>query len=208
MSTKKNYATDQESFWAGEFGNRYIDRNKDSQLLASNISLFSQIISCLPGVESVFEVGANIGMNLRAIRKLLPEATLSAVEINEKAYRELEELKEVRAQLGSILDVEIDAQSDFVFTKGVLIHIAPEKLDEVYEKIVAASRRYVCVIEYYNPVPDEIPYRGHEGKLFKRDFAGEILDAHDDLELVDYGFVYHRDPVFPQDDLTWFLLER
>jgi spore coat polysaccharide biosynthesis protein SpsF len=26
--------------------------------------------------------------------------------------------------------------------------------------------------------------------------------------LVDYGFAYHRDPNFPQDDITWFLLEK
>jgi hypothetical protein len=28
------------------------------------------------------------------------------------------------------------------------------------------------------------------------------------LRLVDYGFVYRRDPAHPQDDLTWFLLEK
>lgn len=53
-----------------------------------------------------------------------------------------------------------------------------------------------------------IPYRGHEQRLFKRDFAGEMLDAYPDLRLVDYGFVYRRDPVFPADDLTWFLMEK
>ena len=51
-------------------------------------------------------------------------------------------------------------------------------------------------------------YRGHEGKLFKRDFAGELLDKYPDLKLIDYGFVYHRDTNFPQDDCTWFLLEK
>jgi spore coat polysaccharide biosynthesis protein SpsF len=54
----------------------------------------------------------------------------------------------------------------------------------------------------------EIPYRGHSGKLFKRDFAGEILDAYSDLNLIDYGFAYHRDNYFKQDDITWFLLEK
>jgi spore coat polysaccharide biosynthesis protein SpsF len=53
-----------------------------------------------------------------------------------------------------------------------------------------------------------IPYRGHEDRLFKRDFAGELLSRFGDLRLIDYGFVYHRDPKFPQDDITWFLLEK
>ena len=54
----------------------------------------------------------------------------------------------------------------------------------------------------------KLPYRGHAGKLFKRDFAGELLERYADLSLVDYGFVYRRDPNFRQDDLTWFLLEK
>ena len=41
-------------------------------------------------------------------------------------------------------------------------------------------------------------------RLFKRDFAGEMLDRFSDLRLVDYGFRYHRDPAHPADDLTWF----
>jgi spore coat polysaccharide biosynthesis protein SpsF len=43
--------------------------------------------------------------------------------------------------------------------------------------------------------------------LFKRDFAGEMLDKYADLKLCDYGFVYHREK-FSQDDISWFLLEK
>ena len=63
-------------------------------------------------------------------------------------------------------------------------------------------------MEYYNPTPIEVTYRGHAGKLFKRDFAGATLDKCPDWRWVGYGLVYHRDPDFPQDDLTWFLLEK
>lgn len=63
------------------------------------------------------------------------------------------------------------------------------------------------VCEYYNPTPISINYRGHTDRLFKRDFCGEILDRYPSLQLIDYGFVYHRDPGFPQDDITWFLME-
>ena len=64
------------------------------------------------------------------------------------------------------------------------------------------------VCEYYNPSPVEVTYRGLDHALFKRDFAGEILDSTPGLRLVDYGFTYHRDPVHPLDDSTWFLMER
>jgi pseudaminic acid biosynthesis-associated methylase len=90
----------------------------------------------------------------------------------------------------------------------VLIHIDPGRLRDAYAALYNASRRYICLAEYYNPAPVEVTYRGHQGKLFKRDFAGEMLDLYGDLRLLDYGFQYRRDPLFPQDDLTWFVLEK
>jgi hypothetical protein len=75
-------------------------------------------------------------------------------------------------------------------------------LPQVYKLLYEASSRYICIAEYYNPTPVEISYRGHEGKLFKCDFAGELLDQFSDLKLLDYGFVYHRDSLFPQGDAT------
>ena len=42
----------------------------------------------------------------------------------------------------------------------------------------------------------------------KEILAGEILDLFPSLSLIDYGFVYHRDPNFPQDDISWFLIEK
>ena len=53
-----------------------------------------------------------------------------------------------------------------------------------------------------------INYRGHENRLFKRDFAGDILAVYKDLELIDYGFFYKGDPAFPKDDITWFLMKK
>jgi hypothetical protein len=35
-----------------------------------------------------------------------------------------------------------------------------------------------------------------------------MLDRYADLTLVDYGFYYRRDPIFPQDDISWFLMEK
>ena len=108
----------------------------------------------------------------------------------------------------SILDFSPARQWDLALIKGVLIHINPEALPQVYDNLFAACGRYLMVAEYYNPVPVAIAYRGHSDRLFKRDFAGEIMDRHSQLRLVDYGFAYRRDPNFPQDDITWFLMEK
>ena len=89
-----------------------------------------------------------------------------------------------------------------------MIHIHPDQLPQAYETLYTSSRRYVVVVEYYNPTPVEVSYRGFASKLFKRDFAGDLLDRYADLRLLDYGFHYRRDTRWPMDDLTWFLMEK
>lgn len=204
----EKFKTPQEEFWAGEFGTDYIGRNKGNHLLACKASLFGKIFAQVRQISSVMEFGANIGLNLRVIKQLIPKAELSAVEINSVAVKELRKWGEAYIYQGSILDFEPKKTVDFVFTSGVLIHIDPDSLSVVYDRLYETSHRYICVIEYYNPTPVAISYRGHENKLFKRDFAGELLDRFSDLVLVDYGFVYRRDPNFPQDDPTWFVMEK
>lgn len=202
-------ATDQEAFWVGDFGRRYSERNRGQHWVAANAALFARALARAVAPTTVLELGSNIGLNLAALKVLLPLAKFSAVEINPEAAAELKQsLPDVEVAVASILDYSAPSQYDLVFTKGVLIHICPDSLSAVYSKMHRASARYILVAEYYNPAPVEIAYRGYSGKLFKRDFAGELLDAFPDLRLVDYGFCYRRDPVFPQDDMTWFLLEK
>jgi pseudaminic acid biosynthesis-associated methylase len=204
----KQYKTEQEQFWASEFGDEYISRNQDKELIASNTALFTSILKKTRGVQSIIEFGSNIGNNLHAIRTLLPYVDLSAIEINASAVEHLKKIENLTIHHQSILDFIPKEKKDFVFIKGVLIHINPDMLPEVYQKLYETSSRYICIAEYYNPTPMELNYRGHAEKMYKRDFAGEVLDIYPDLELVDYGFVYHRDPVFEQGDITWFLLEK
>lgn len=203
------YKTEQEEFWAGEFGNNYINRNKDQELIASNIALFSNIFKKVNNVNSIIEFGSNIGLNLRAVKNIKPYINCSAIEINKKATEILKEtIPDTEIYNDSILDCKINKTYDFVLIKGVLIHINPDELETVYKKMYSSSNRYICIVEYYNPSPVQITYRGNSDRLFKRDFAGEIMDMYNDLNLIDYGFVYHRDNNFPQDDVTWFLMEK
>ena len=203
-----NFNTEQEEFWAGDFGSDYINRNPSNFELAARLALFSKIIDRTCNVNSFVELGANIGNNLRVLHQLRNEAKLAAVEINEDAVKTLKAWGKAEVYHQSILDFEPRQQYDMSFVSGVLIHMNPEVLPQVYDLLHSLSRRYICMIEYYNPSPVEVPYRGHQGKLFKRDFAGEILDRFRNLILVDYGFVYHRDNNYPLDDLTWFVLKK
>ena len=203
------YKTEQEIFWAGSFGTEYIHRNQGDALLASNIDFFAKALRNARCINSCIEFGANIGMNLKALKLLRPSIDLHAIEINADAAKQLATvIPPTNVHNSSILDFTPTRQWDLALIKGVLIHINPEALQDVYDKLVASTGRYLMVAEYYNPAPVSIPYRGHTDRLFKRDFAGEIMERHPQLQLVDYGFAYRRDPNFPQDDITWFLMER
>lgn len=204
-----SFKTEQEEFWAGDFGSEYVKRNQGANWIASNTALFSKALQKTSGVKSCIEFGSNIGLNLKALKILFPEQNQYAVEINSDAVNELATfLPKENIFHQSILNFDVDLTVDLSLIKGVLIHIDPEYLPQVYEQLYRCSNKYIMLCEYYNPSPVTIRYRGHENKLFKRDFCGELLDKYPDLTLVDYGFAYHRDPNFPQDDATWFLLSK
>lgn len=205
----KKFTTEQEEFWAGEFGSEYIERNQGEALLASNLNFFAKALHMTRGVRSCIEFGTSIGMNLKALKLLFPGIEAYGVEINAEAVRQLSDLiPQAQIHHVSILDFEPQRTQDLTLVKGVLIHINPEFLVSVYDKLVASCGRYLLVAEYYNPTPVNISYRGHTDRLYKRDFAGEIMDRHPEMKLLDYGFAYRRDPKFPQDDITWFLMEK
>jgi spore coat polysaccharide biosynthesis protein SpsF len=177
--------TEQEAFWQGTFGDDYARRNDDLQVVAGNTHLFSRILERTEQVGSVLELGANIGMYIRALANLLPAARLDAVEINESAAARLRELGRATVHVGSLFDVALEGQWDLTFCKGVMIHLAPDLLPMAYDRLYDLSSRYVLVAEYYNPSPVEVPYRGHVDRLYKRDFAGEMLYRFVELHLVD-----------------------
>ena len=197
--------TEQEAFWAGEFGDAYTERNKDS-LLPSRLAIFAKVLARTGGISSALEVGCNIGENLDALRLLLPVIKTSGIEINAMAAKQADK-KGHTIVCGSVLNRPQVEFADLVFTSGVLIHIEPGALETAYRFLFDHSLRYVLLIEYFNPTPAEIPYRGHAERLFKRDFAGDMLDRFP-LRIVDYGFTWRRDLMFPLGDVTWFLLER
>ena len=205
----EQFKTPQEEFWAGDFGTQYINRNDSDDLLAANLSFFSRALKQAGKISSCIEFGANIGMNLKALKLLYPKLQLKGIEINSIAAKMLIDLIGVQNVFeGSIHEYPVNEKVELTVTKGFLIHINPEKLNIVYEKLYDSSDRLILICEYYNPSPVNITYRGHKDRLFKRDFAGELLDKYSDLRLIDYGFVYKRDISFPQDDITWFLLSK
>jgi len=204
------YKTEQEHFWVGEFGKEYIQRNNSKDFLASNIFFLAHALKSADKINSCIEFGANIGINLTAMNALYHNQEQYAIEINPIATKQLRRnLPNATVIETSILDFKNDSVKvcELALIKTVLIHINPNHLENVYSKIRNSTSKYILIAEYYNPKPVSISYRGHQEKLFKRDFCGELMEKYPELALKDYGFIYHRDSVFPQDDITWFLLQ-
>lgn len=185
---------------------KYHERQGEKGSVVSNIVLFDSILTHLDGVDSLVEFGAGEGKNLDAIGQINQGIMTTGVEVNPDAAVKIP--CDVLL-ISDMFDLQIteSLKSDLVLTKGLLIHIPPDKIKRAYDILYQASKRYILIAEYYNPTLMGVSYQGRADLLWKRDFAGEMMDKYPDLELVDYGFVYHRDR-YPQDDITWFLMEK
>jgi hypothetical protein len=102
-------------------------------------------------------------------------------------------------------DIPLDDSSiDLVFTNGVLIHVAPEDLGRITDEIVRVSKNYVLCCEYFSHVPEEVPYHGQNGLLWKRDFGAFYQERFPQLQCISYGFLWERElQIF--DDMNWWL---
>lgn len=211
MVERVKQATAQLGEWASGFGNDYVERNDFAEWkLGPGSEAFRRMIGNL-ALDSILEVGSNIGLNLLFINTLFNgQVKLHAVEPNKKAYDRLvsHKINLVKAWNCDGFKIPLpDASVDLVFTNGVLIHVAPADLGRLTDEIVRVAKKYVLCSEYFSHEPEEKPYHGQDGLLFKRDFGSFYLDRHPGLKVVDYGFLWQREfGIF--DDLNWWLFAK
>jgi pseudaminic acid biosynthesis-associated methylase len=203
MKTK----TEQENFWEGQFGDQYTSRNSSKILQKNNDIFFKKIFKGINNIFSVLELGCNIGNNLISLKKIYKKSSFTGVEINKEACKKIiKRDSAINVINSSINNFKTKNKFDLVICKGVLIHIHPKQLKSIYKKIYNLSKKYILIAEYYSPTPVRLNYRGYKRKLFKSDFAGDLLSSYKKIKLLDYGFVYRYDK-YPQDDINWFLLK-
>lgn len=209
MSTETSTPLDT---WRTDFGDAYTERNSATHAaLAARLAMWARILKAMEGQppRSILEAGANLGLNLRALRLLTP-ADLTAVEPNATARARLVGdgiLPVDRVHDGFCAKLPFNDDSfDLVFTSGVLIHIPPSELDASCRELHRVAARYLLAVEYNSEQPQELPYRNREGLLFKRDFGAHYLDLFPSLQVVDYGFFWR--PVTGLDNLTWWLFRK
>lgn len=186
-------------FWSGDFGDQYIKRNRYDW--RKRIPFWDRLVAKY-GFRSAYEVGCNVGYNLSAIKHSIHgyNVQLAGEDVNEDA-----------AWIARTAGLDVlwfsrtlcSASTELVFTAGVLIHIAPQDLKAFMQRIVDASCDYVLAIEYEAEQEEEVIYRGHAGKLWKRPY-GRMYEAMG-LKLVETGKVGKEDGF---DDCTFWLLRK
>ena len=204
---------EQEKFWISKFGNIYRDSNlkfDDNLQIKAWGKMLAAIMNDNNKPKSVLECGSNIGRNLMTLRRLLPDAKLSLIEINKKSFElALRNVNPEYSFNGSILQSNFPKeQFDLTFTCGVLIHIPPYDLFKNMEKIYNYSKKYVLIAEYFARSFETKIYHGQLNKLFKMDFGIYLMDNFK-VDIVDYGFLWGREyDAGGFDDITWWLFEK
>lgn len=193
-----------EALWSGEFGDAYSERNASAG--EARGPFWHELLGSL-AVGSVLEVGCNVGPNLRWLAQILDPSRVFGVDVNDEALAQVRRtLPYVNAVHASARELPFrDRAFDLVFTTGLLIHLPPATVPLAMAEAVRCSRRYVLCGEYYAEELTEVPYRGHEGALFKRDFGRLYEELFPELALSRKGHVTAEDGF---DDVTWWLFER
>jgi pseudaminic acid biosynthesis-associated methylase len=184
---------EQQQFWAGKFGNEYVRRNQVDW--RARIPFWREVIE-MTGARSVHEVGCNCGWNLSAIKRVDPYISQSGNDVNLTAISQARSVG-----LSAFHGENAISKAELVFTAGVLIHVAPDDLKPLMQKIVDQSYRYVLAVEYESEQEEEIEYRGHTGKLWRRPFGR----MYEEMGL---KLVRHEQNVPGFDSCTAWLLEK
>jgi pseudaminic acid biosynthesis-associated methylase len=190
--------------WAGDFGDSYSERNAAAGI--GRDAFWEMLLSKYP-VRRVLEIGCNTGANLQWIAPRLVPGEAYGIDVNHEALARLRErVPQVNAVASAARELPFrDRWFDLSFTTGVLIHQPESALPLVMGEIVRVSRRFVLCGEYYASETVEVPYRGMQGALFKRDYGRLYRDLFPELRLIDQGALGRAEG---WDEVTWWLFEK
>lgn len=187
--------TPQLDAWRGDFGREYAERHRftiDEQnehwMKVHGVRAQDFFERNLEGVDRgarVLEVGCNLGNKLMIMQSLGFERVYG-VEPGTYA-REQGRARNPALEIlrGDAMDLPFkDGFFDLVYTSGVLIHIHPDDLQQAMREILRVTKRWVFGFEYFADEPQALDYRGHDGLLFKRDFAAAYRELEPGLQLV------------------------
>ena len=170
----------QRDFWSGNDGKSYVERN-DSLELANKVykertgithqEVFQEFFENLDRNTSILELGCNIGINLEILQNM-GFKKLTGLEINQKTMNiAKEKYPMIKFIHSSIEDFKCnDNEYDLVFTTGVLVHINPSNINDIVNKMIRLTKKFIFGFEYFSEKLTEVKYRDHSNLLWKQNF--------------------------------------
>jgi len=194
-----------EELWRGDFGQQYVQRNKDA---GHDRGQFWASIAERTQCRSVLEVGCNVGANLVHIVDHVPPADAWGVDVNLDALAHIRSrLPEVNSGYAVARNLPFrDGWFDLTFTVAVLIHVPEDAFALAVGELVRCARRHVLVVEYFADETTEVNYREQKGAFFKRDYGRLISGLFPELDLVESGELTRGDGF--DDGLGWWLFAK
>lgn len=213
---KSKLKTSQEKVWSDRHGFRYVIHHMGEDWKTTRIPLWTMLLGLVPDAESVFEFGCNIGANLKAINYIKPELELGGMDINQHAINVLEKDKIGKVNCGSIITDKPKKKYDFVFSRGVLIHINPNEVAKVMKNMADSSKKYVMIFEHYSEnVSQPKGYAKRveggeqgEGYQFWQDFSGKFAELYPDWHVVQEGINTKPGKKPSHGKLHWTIFKR
>jgi pseudaminic acid biosynthesis-associated methylase len=192
--------TEQIQQWDGEFGKQYTDSNFMTlegmeNLWIGNYGFPRSYMNAqfLKGIEpdvKILEVGSNVGNQLLCLQKA-GFKNLYGIELQSYAVEmSKNRTNNINMIRGSAFDIPYkDGYFDIVFTSGLLIHIAPQDINNVMDEIYRCTKRFIWGAEYYHDEYIHVPYRGKDSLMWKGNFSKMFLERFTRLHLVREEFM-------------------
>ena len=154
---------------------KYTEENQN--LIQNDLSKFLYHTSITLGATKILEAGCNIGNNLKSFPT---NQEIYGIDLNEKALEKTKEkFPNFKFQKGSLLKIPFsDSFFDLVFTRGVLIHIAPEDIQQATEEILRVSKKWVMNLEYFGEDNKMIKWKRGDNLLWYRDMKKRWSDMN------------------------------
>ena len=138
-----SFNSEQEEFWAKAYADDYIKKNSSFDHALGAMGWTKMIGNVSAEISNYLECGCNIGRNLEQLKKVIPTAKPSVIEISKPAFDFVTSHYPIEhAFNGAILDSRLSLNYfELVFTMGVLIHINPDQLLQNMQRIRTITRQ-------------------------------------------------------------------
>ena len=200
----------QDAYWKENLP--YIQRNSNFDF-ELGVKAWNTILDGIDRlkIQNVLDCGSNIGRNIGYLmdERLLNNRDFTALDINIDALNILKSKHpNVQTLEANLIDFDSSETYDLVFTSGVLIHIHPDNLKNVFDRLMLCTKKYLILIEYFSRTITEIVYHGQSELLWKRDYGKDFME-HSNWRVVSYGFLWGQE--FDDcgfDDCNYWVFER